>query len=77
MDTIINAFTQLFNILIWGTMTPESNTLTINFIKIQNFEIKIKMLSTIFAHILIAMATIIMIYYLFDILIILWKRFTK
>lgn len=77
MNEIINAITQLFNILIFGTMNPDNNSLTIKFISIENFTISINAISTMITYTLIAITTTIMIYYLFDIAILLFKRFTK
>lgn len=77
MNEIINAITQIFNILIFGTMNPDNNTLTIKFLRIENFTISINAISTMITYTLIAISTTIMVYYLFDIAILLFKRFTK
>lgn len=77
MNEIINAITQLFNILIFGSMNPDNSELTIRFLTIENFTISINAISTMITYTLIAITTTIMIYYLFDIAILLFKRFTK
>ena len=77
MNNIIEAITKLFNVLIFGTLDPTTNELTIKFLKIGNFEINISAFTEMITYTLIAMTTTIMIYYLVDIVILLFKRFTK
>lgn len=77
MSEIINAITKIWNVLIFGTMTPENNGLLIQFFYIENLEYSIEFNTYILSVITIALISVLMIYYLFDVVIILFKRFTK
>ena len=58
-------------------MTPENNGLLIQFFYIENLEYSIEFNTYILSVITIALISVLMIYYLFDVVIILFKRFTK
>ena len=77
MVEILDAITKIWNVLIFGTMTPESNGILMQFFYIENLKYSIEFNTYILSKITIALIAVLMIYYLFDVVIILFKRFTK